>query len=177
MAVSEQEIRQRLAEHYGQKPVTVLGKVVSVDKAERTCTVDDDGSLMYGVRLQCITEGESGVLVTPKVGAMVLAVDIEGTGDYMVVQASEVEWIEVVLDGYKITADKDEVVFHEGTDGMVKVADMVSWMNKVHDDLTTLTRLLSSSPVAGNGNPLGITFTPTTPVVTKSDFEDVKIKH
>ena len=91
MAASEQEIRQRLAENFGRKPVTVLGKVVSVDKAERTCVVDDDGVKMYGVRLQCITEGESGVLVRPKVGAMVLIVDIEGTGEYMVVQASEEE--------------------------------------------------------------------------------------
>lgn len=168
MAASEQEIRQRLAEHYGQKPVTMLGKVVSVDKAERTCTVDDDGSMMYGVRLQCITEGESGVLVTPKVGAMVLAVDIEGSGEYMAVQASEVEWIEVVLDGYKITADKNEVVFHEGTDGMVKVTDMVSWMNKAKSDLETIATALRG---------LGVPVTLTTPVVTKSDFEDVKIKH
>lgn len=168
MAASEQEIRQRLAENFGQKPVTVLGKVVSVDKAERTCVVDDDGVKMYGVRLQCITEGESGVLVRPKVGAMVLIVDIEGTGEYMVAQASEVEWIEVVLDGYKITADKEEVVFNEGTDGMVKVTEMVSWMNKAKSDLETIATALRG---------LGAAVTLTTPVATKSDFEDVKIKH
>jgi len=177
MPASEQEIRNNLAQFSRRNPETILAKVVSVDKVKRECVIDDDGSIIYGVRLQCILEGDSGVLVTPKVGAMVLVVDIERTGDYMVVQSSEIDWIEVMLDGYKITADKDEVVFHEGSDGMVKIADMVSWMKKVHTDLTTLTTLLAESEVAGNGAPLAIVFNPTTPEPTKEMFEDTKIKH
>jgi hypothetical protein len=78
-----------------------------------------------------------------------------------------------------ITVDIDDkgVVFNGGgLKGLVKIDAMVEWMGKLHGDLTTLQGLLSASPVAGNGAPLGIIFSPTTPAPQVDSFENKKIK-
>ena len=54
---------------------------------------------------------------------------------------------------------------------------MVSWMQKVHQDLNTLKMQLSSHPVAGSGAPLGLVFNTQTSYPNKSDFENTKVKH
>ena len=76
MARTEEEIRQALAASLKNKPVTVLAKVTAVDTTARTCDIDDDGVEMYGIRLQCITDGNTGITVWPKVGSQVLCLPL-----------------------------------------------------------------------------------------------------
>ena len=91
MAKTESEVRSLFAEFCNKVVKTgelILANVVEVDSQERTCTIIDDDTEYYGVRLQPITEGQSGVVLTPKAGAFVLVSRIEG-GDLYVIAASE----------------------------------------------------------------------------------------
>ena len=145
-------------------------KVLSTDGD--TCCVDIDGLVVSDVRLRAVVNGEeSGILVTPKTGSYVTVADLSGNLTRLVVVGfSEVKKIEVNAD--------DKIIFNGGENhGLVKVEKMVTWMQKVYNDLQTLTGLLSGSPVAGNGDPLAITFTPTTPSPTIDDFQNKDITH
>ncbi len=177
MAKSEQEIRDLLHSSLKSKPITVLASVKSVDTAKRTCSIDDDGVVMYGVRLQPITQGSAGITIYPKVGAQVLCAKIEEGDDYMLLHASEIDKIEATVDSKSLVLDKNGVVVNDGSIGCVKADKMVEWMMKVYSDLQTLVGLLSSSAVKGNGAPLAIAFAPTTPQPQVSDFADDAFKH
>lgn len=145
-------------------------KVLSTDG--ETCCVDADGLVLSDVQLRAVVNGEeSGILITPKTGSYVTVADLSGDLTRIVVVGfSEVEKIEVNAD--------DKIVFNGGQNkGLVKVEKMVNWMQKVYDDLQTLTVLLSSSPVVGNGAPLGIVFTQTTPSPVVDDFQNKDITH
>lgn len=145
-------------------------KVLSTDG--ETCCVDIDGLTANDVQLRAVVDGEeSGILITPKTGSYVTVADLSGDLTRIVVVGfSEVEKIEVNAD--------DKIIFNGGQNkGLVKVEKMVNWMQKVYNDLQTLTVLLSSSPVVGNGAPLGIVFTQTTPSPVIDDFQNKDITH
>lgn len=145
-------------------------KVLSADG--ETCCVDIDGLVVSDVQLRAVVNGEeSGILITPKTGSYVTVADLSGDMTRIVVVGfSEVEKIEVNAD--------DKIIFNGGQNkGLVKVEKMVNWMQKVYNDLQTLTVLLSSSTVVGNGAPLGIVFTQTTPSPIIDDFQNKDITH
>lgn len=161
-------IRNMVGGTKGQSLFTA--KVLSTDG--ETCCVDADGLVLSDVQLRAVVNGEeSGILITPKTGSYVTVADLSGDWTRMVVVGfSEVEKIEVNAD--------DKIIFNGGQNkGLVKVEKMVDWMQKVYNDLQTLTVLLSSSPVVGNGAPLGIVFTQTTPSPVIDDFQNKDITH
>lgn len=174
---TEQDIREKLGEALKRNPVTVLAEVKGVNQSDRTCDIDNDGVMVYGVRLQSITNGNTGVLVVPKIGSQALCVQIETTDNFMLVHASEVETIELSVEDKTFAMDKNGFIFNGGTIGAVKADKMVEWMMKVYLDLQTLTALLLSSPVLGNGANLAISFNPQTPQPNLNDFVDDTLKH
>ncbi len=160
MAKTEAEVRELLARFVGSNRPTMLGTVKYVDKTENTCTVDDDGVEWLGVRLRSITGENNGIVAYPKQGAYVLCVQVEDTEEWAVIKATEYESIEMTI---------ESLVINSGDNGgLVKIDAMISWMQKVKTDLTTI-----STAMKGLGVPVVI----TTDQPVKSDFEDTKIKH
>ncbi len=163
------EIIRRIAGKQHQMVFTA--KVVDVDG--ETCTVELEETLkLTDVRLRAVINGEnSKILVTPKTNSYVLVADLAGDlSQLAVIGYSEVEKIEVDAD--------NKIIFNGGDNkGLVKVAEMVNWMQKVYNDLAELSTLLSTSEVAGNGAPLAISFTPSTPSPSIDNFQNDKIIH
>ena len=91
------ELRQALQQKYGEKPVTVLGSISAVDVSSKTCDLDDDGFMMYGIRLQCVTDAASGILKVPKIGAQALAVKIEDGDGFLLLDCAEYE--KIIING------------------------------------------------------------------------------
>lgn len=147
MAKTHNDIRTQLEQALKGRPVTIMGRVVKVDASGLTCDIDNDGVVIYGVRLQCVTDGATGFVAYPAVGSQALCLRIEESDSYMVVSASKIDKVAIA-------------------DGTGKTEDLIGWMAKVNADFQTLQNLLSVSPVAGNGVALGIAFTPQTPSVT-----------
>ena len=151
--VTDNDIRKKLGEAFGSEPVTVLAEVKGVNQSDRTCDIDNDGVMIYGVRLQSITKGNCGIAVIPKLGSKVLCVQIEKTDSFMMLHASEVDSIEINVAGKTLAADSNGFVFNGGTIGSAKTDKMVEWMMKVYNDLQTLSGSLASFPVTTPAGP------------------------
>jgi hypothetical protein len=163
--------------------VTRTGKVISIDETARTCDVEfEDGvtAPILGCRLNSIvSDYKDSVVLIPRKGSYVFVVSVGGRNeDVFVMGYSEIDKVLVKIGDTSVNMDRDGVVFNGGDNkGLVKVQNMVDWMSKVHQDLTTLTSLLLNTAVAGNGAPLGIVFNPGTPSPQASNFENDKVKH
>ena len=162
------DIRRLLAASFGAPRQTLLGTVMEVDAAGRTCTVDDDGAVYYGVRLQCITGGNAGLLLVPATGASVLAVRMEKSEEWAVIGCDRLESARIDAGGRSIEMGSGGIVLNDGTLGLVKVDALVGWMAKVYTDLTTLASALKA---------VGVPFQPATPMPVRTDFEDTAVKH
>jgi len=175
--VTENDIRKQLRDFLGESEETILAEVTAVDEANYSCTLDNDGSEIFEVRLQPILTDVAGVVIIPKLNTQVLAVRIEATDEYMVVKVSEVEKIIITVGDRKLSITSDAFLFNEGKKGLVKLDAMVKWMQKVYSDLQTLKGTLSLHPVPATGSPLALVFSPTVESPTESMFEDTTIKH
>lgn len=175
--VTEADVRKLLKNFIGEQDFTLLAKVTAVDENALTCTLDNDGVEIFDVRIMPVTGNANGIRLIPKLESYVLACKIENSEQYMINGCSEIDKWLLTINGKKLSVTTDGFVFNDGEKGLVKIDKMISWMQKVYTDLQTLKTLLSVTPVAGNGAPLGIVFTPGTNNAVQSDFEDTLIKH
>lgn len=169
---NERECARILRSIVGKKPFsTYLATVTKVSEQEAVCTVKRviDDMEIKDVKLNATITNNDGMVICPKKDSAVLITSIDGA-NWFVSQYSTID---------KITIDAEgKIIFNGGNNhGLVKVESMVNWMQKVYNDLQTLTSLLFESPVAGNEAPLAITFTPTTPSPAIDDFQNKDITH
>lgn len=127
---TNEEIRQAFAKKYGAKPVTVLGTVAAVDESAKTCDIDDDGLVMYGIRLQCVTDAAGGILCVPKKGAAALVVQIEGGDGWMLADCAEYE----------------KIIINGGVNGgLIKINDLINRLNVLEKSLNDLKQVFSTT--------------------------------
>jgi len=180
MGELEQLIEQAILKHSKRLVIKQVVSGVAKNVGETTCDVERENSpVLYDVRLNAIDDDlESFLTVYPAEGSAVLVAIIENIKtEAVVIRCSEVQKVKFKTGSISMMADANGFVFNDGSNGLVKIAEMVSWMQKVHADLQTLKTLLSVSPVTGSGAPLAIVFNPVTTNAVKADFEDTKIKH
>lgn len=122
------------------------------------------------VRLNANINSSLGIVITPVTGSdkHVLVCEVSPADSY-VCMFSEIEKIEIKIGQTTILIKDGEVSFNGGNNkGLVKVDDMVGWMNKVYADMVTIQGLLTG---------LGLTFTPQTGMAISADFANPKVKH
>ena len=86
-------------------------EVLEIDQDEKTVNVKpvDDTAGIYNVRLQAESE-TGGLVLFPKVGSMVLVVFIN-KNNAAVVNTSEIEKLELVIENSELQIDKDKFLF------------------------------------------------------------------
>ena len=148
---------------------------------DTTCIVGrEDAPPLNNVKLNAIDDDlDSYITVIPAENSNVIVGIIETLKtEAVVLRCSEVQKLIVKIGDRTFTIDKSGIIFNDGENhGLVKIAELVEWMGKVYSDLQTLKSQLSTHPVAGNGAPLALAFSPTTPNPTQDTFEDKNIKH
>lgn len=133
------------------------GVACNVDAERGVCDVEIEGKSPAKGAL--IGDAESGVMTVPKEGSVVA-----------VVWASPVTAVVVMV------ADVEEVRLMGGhLGGLVKVEELKKWMKNVESDLQTLSTVLKTSVIAGNGAPAGMVFNPQTSSVADS-IENEKVR-
>jgi hypothetical protein len=149
------------------------------------CDLFIDGSLeVKGCKLRAvINNNNEQVLVVPKTGSYVLAIDMsEGKmRDIAVFKYSEVQEINIKIGEQSFVMNKDGVVFNDGNNnGLIKIQELT---NKINDLITKFNNHTHTGvivAVAGNatGTP-GSTAVPTSTATpfNKNDYEDTKVKH
>ena len=166
---TNEEIRQAFAKKYGAKPVTVLGTVAAVDEKAKTCDIDDDGLVMYGIRLQCVTDAAGGILCVPKKGAAALVVQIEGGDGWMLADCAEYE----------------KIIINGGVNGgLININDLINRLNVLEKSLNDLKQVFSTTWVVApqdGGAALksaAANWAADTITETKAeDIEDTTVKH
>lgn len=172
----KEAIRQISGGNRGGNGLFLVGKVKSVEG--ETCTVDVAGLVLDEVRLTAVNDGTDGkLLLTPKADSMVLMADMSGgmLRDLAVIGYTHIEKGEASFDQIAIEADSIELNGGENG-GLVNIEKLKEWMQNVESDIATLQALLKSSPIAGNGAPAAIAFTPKTKSVS-AGIEDARITH
>ena len=145
-----------------------------------TCTVKVNELTISDVRLKpTTTKTEDDIMLTPVIGSDVLVGTFSGDfRNLFILQSDEISEIYCKIGSMTFRMNKSGIVFNDGkNDGLMKIKDVVAWMQKVYSDLQTLKTQLSTHPVAGNGAPLALVFNTTTPNPQQSTFEDKNVKH
>lgn len=160
----DREIKQAIKKIVGQSPMwNIVAKVISVQGEE--CTCDVDGMELQGVRLKAVTDGnDQSLLVTPKVGSIVLLVDMSAgeLRDLNIIAYTEVETIQI----------------NGGNNGgLVNINDLVNKLNTLVDAFNNHTHQVTTSGSATTQT--GVSMAPLVPAqkFIKADFEDTKITH
>lgn len=105
----KEQIRDRLKQMAKQHgPLnTVLATVTSVDEAEGTCELDDDGLALYDVRLKPVLSADEAVITVPAVGSWVLVARIEEDEDWLLLACEKVEKYRVTVGAFKLELSAD----------------------------------------------------------------------
>jgi hypothetical protein len=138
-----------------------LCTVTEVSEETRTCevvTFDTEVELL-GVRLQA-DEG-NGMLLIPKVGSMVIVVEI-ARFEYAVVLYSAVEKI-TMLDG--------------SFGGLIKISPLVEKLNAIENMVNKIVEDFNAHSHPGNGSPPSVPMTGTLKKTEKTELENSLITH
>lgn len=151
--------------------------VISVSGAKCNAMPVDGTAEFTDVRLNAVTSGSAGIIITPVVDSIVVVNQIS-TVDSYISQFSEIEKIEIEIGDFKIRLNANEMVFNEGSLGLPKIDKLIEKINRLEDKLKLHQHMYI--------NAAGVT-TPTTeipfdPVLTflnteRVELEDIKIKH
>ena len=156
MGALEQAIEKAIQAHVDRLRLAQIITGTVKEVGETTCTVErDDAPELTDVRLNAIDDNlQSYFTVYPKAGSNVIVGIIEGLKtEAVVLRCSEVESVK-----FK-TGEKTFVFDSSGL--KLNGTEVVEWMNKAYNDMQTLKALLQNTPIAGNGAPAAIVFTPT----------------
>lgn len=159
--------------------VFTICKASNIDENKYTCDGDpvDGSAKITGIRLRSVTDNHESTVVIPADGSLILVAMLSNVDAY-VLHCDQAKKVMVKVGNTTIVITDGLIEMNGGDNkGIVKVDSMVSWMQKVYSDLVMLQGLLSVSVVAGNGAPLAITFSPSTPAPSITDFENTKVKH
>ncbi len=142
-----------------QHDYLTLATIKEVNGDERTCiAIDELGIELYDVRLQSETL-ESGIIRYPTEGASALLAHI-GNNVYYILLCSSFEKIEILKGEFSVIVNEEglqvkasAIKFNDGENGgLINIADLVSKMNSLEQDLNSLKQAFSSwTPVPQDG--------------------------
>lgn len=163
-------------------------KVVSVTGAKCNAMPVDGTAEFTDVRLNAVTSGSAGIIITPAVDSIVVVNQIS-TVDSYISQFSEIEKIEIEIGDFKIVLNGNEMVFNNGDLGLPKIDKLVERINRLEDKLKSHQHGYVTFP-SGSAGPLNLTVAGSTPGVLpapsseliflnteRNELEDTKIKH
>lgn len=143
-----QKIREKLRAFVKPVAVTMLGEVTEVDESEQTCTITDDGTDYYNVRLQCVTAGDSGLLLVPKVGTMAMAVQIEDNSGWMLIQCAEIDRMQLKVCDNSLEIGEAGIVVNNGTVGAAKADAIVKQLNTLEQRCNDIVTAIKGINIA-----------------------------
>lgn len=163
------EVRQKLAAFFGNPETSMLAIVKSVNKDECTCVLEDDGLEYFDVRLRPIVGQNNGLVAYPKKGAYALAIQIEGTEEWKLIEATEYESVEFLIDDFS---------FNSGDlGGLIKIEELTNKLNGLVQSFNSHTHIVSTTGTAAAQSGTAKAVVTKAAKFKKSDYENTKIKH
>lgn len=154
-----------------------LAEVVAV--SGQTCSVRIDSITLSSVRLRATinTNHQSQLLITPKVGSLILVADLsDGNLENLAAFAfSEIERVELTTSKIVLNGGKN--------DGTVKIQPLIDQLNALENDINKLKSAFSTwTPIPNDGGATLKTAatnwaTSTLKTTTKGDLENPEVLH
>ncbi len=151
------------------KPNEIISGIVvsgSIDTSELTMSVQpsDDGIAIEGVRLNGIAGNGNGVVLYPEDGSDVIIGSIDGPGEWVLLQASDITKATVTIGDVSCTVDNTAVTL-QNHDVQFNVGDSVfkmntsseSMFNLLKDLITYISVMTVPTPAGTSGVPLNVT--------------------
>lgn len=167
-----------------------IGKVVKVDEVKYTCTVmplDSDAEI-FKVRLKPTIDNEkNGIIAIPSVDSFVIVGLLNNNeNSAFVVWCSNIKKYYIVGEGGNTLEFKDDgtiLINGDAHAGLVKVAELVTQINKMESDLNSIKTAFNAWVVVGGDGgaalkALSATWaaSPITQTV-KANIENTRVKH
>jgi hypothetical protein len=183
-----EEIRNGIRELARQGAIQFRpGIIKAVDKAACRCDVqlaEDYDVVLYDVRLRAVDDEEDkGFVLFPAVGSDVIIGQMS-SGGWFVSMYSVLDSLMLKVETQTMEVSKDGFVWNGGSlGGLVKIADLVSKLNALEQDINSLKTAFSAwVPVPNDGGAALKTaagsWSGSQLVQTqKGDLEDTKITH
>lgn len=171
-------LRKSLANTLGITYEIFDGFVVAVHD-DHTCDVkvfDDDDSVITGVSLRSVADGEdAGIVVIPAIDSHAVLAKIEGAADYTLIKSSRID---------KVIINCEDVLINNGeNEGLVKVTTLTDKINTLENSVNVLKNIITAwVPVASDGGAalktaLTSWATETISTTTKTELQNNKVKH
>lgn len=138
MGYTPEEIRDWLRDFTKAPIMAFFAKVKSVDETKNTCEVlpEDDGAPLPDVYLKAELSQTSGIVEVPELNSIVICCIVNNDPDTAFVAK---------------TSKVKKIVINGGVnDGIVKVIPLVSFLNGIVSDITTLKGLLATLATTGS---------------------------
>ena len=185
--MTDQEIRDKLAEFTSQPIQVISATVTAVDETKQTVDVEPPSQAeIPAVRLKAaIDSTEDGIYLVPEQGSTVLIGIIANDPDTaFVLKASTITKIKFKIEGQTLEVTSNGFVINGGNlDGITKIAQVVSKLNALENDINSLKSAFSSWVVVANDGGAALKtaasswYGSTLANTTKSDLEDENVKH
>jgi len=167
--MTDDELRKALRDFFGNFSATMIATVKSVDKEKCTCSVKDNGSEYFDVRLRPTIGSNAGVVMYPKIGATILAVKLESTEEWAMICATKYDSIDILI---------ESLVMNDGNfGGLVKIQELTNKLNTLVNVYNSHTHSVATTGTAAAQNGTATTTTEQAQTFNKSDYENMKIKH
>ncbi len=166
-----------------------IGKVLTVDEANYTCTVMpiDSEAEIFKVRLKATIDNlKKGVISIPAVDSFVI-VGLLGNNENsaFVVWCSNIKKYYIVGDGGNTLEFKDDgtiLINGDTCGGLVKVSDLVTRLNSIENTINAHllkynTHLHPGGTISGSTGVPNVIDTDTVTVTVNSNIENTKVKH
>ena len=151
-----------------------VGTVKEVNEKEGTCVVErEEMPELHDVRLNAVVDEKvtDRFTVFPSVGSYVLVLLMGDDTEGLIVATSTVEKVMVKTGGITMQVDKNGVVLNGGSlGGLIDIQKLTDKINSLVDAFNNHTHVVSSG---GTANPI----TSKASTLSKSDYEDNKVKH
>lgn len=160
------------------------GKVDAINEANTTIDVAiDNGLIVYDVRLRAVITDTTGMWVLPKQNSDVVIARIDGTQDFALMQASEIDKLFVKIGDTTLQLDSTGVTINGGAnEGMVKVAALVTKLNALETKVNQIITAFNTWIVTPNDGGaalkvLAASFAALLTATTQANLENTKAKH
>lgn len=129
----------------------IVGTIVSVDLDDRSCVVSplNGDADIHNVWLQSYLHGDTGVLVTPVVGSVVIVV-MTSRNTAFVAKTYEVTNIKIDIDELQVKMSSNGLqVTNKGENLATSISDLVSEVKEVVSTIKSLVLLTNQGPTVG----------------------------
>jgi len=148
MSRKDKDLLNLLKRSIGEPIAFVHGKVLKVDKALCTCTLDVGGQVFDDVQLKSIIKNNMGLVLYPKLHSTVYANFMPGSQRLIVVAADEIDSFHIKIETTEVSGNKDGLVLKRGNESLKSI------LAATYDAILAMTVTTGVGP---SGTPINFT--------------------